>query len=111
MKTTHGRHWLPVVAIGLTTFLLNFWGSAATFTLNPTADAFVTSGPTGNLSTNNYGGAGALSIAAPNLPNGEFQSVLQFGLAGAKSSFDTQFGAGQWSVQSVTLSLTGVGPN
>lgn len=85
-------------------------GQSATFSLNPSADAFVTTGPTGNLSTNNYGGAGALSIAAPGSPEGEFQSVLQFGLTGAKNSFDSQFGAGQWSVQSVTLQLT-AGPH
>jgi len=85
--------------------------SGATFSLNPSADAFVTTGPTGNLSISNYGGAGALSVAASGLPQGQFQSVLQFGLAGAKSSFDTQFGAGQWSIQSVTLQLTAVPPN
>ena len=83
----------------------------ATFSLNPLADAFVTSGPSGNLSANNYGGAGALSVAAPGLSQGEFQSVLQFGLAGAKSSFDAQFGAGNWTVQSVTLQLTAAAPN
>ena len=111
MKTTPNRHCLRTLALAVMFFLLNLHGSAATFTLNPAADAFITRGPSGNLSTNNYGGAGALAIAAPNLPAGEFQSVLQFGLAGAKSSFDTQFGVGQWSVQSVTLSLTAVAPN
>jgi ABC-type tungstate transport system permease subunit len=35
-------------------------------------------GPCSNLSENNYGGAGALSVAAPGLVNGEFQSVLHF---------------------------------
>src|SRR5689334_8158093 len=84
---------------------------AATFTLNPSADAFVTTGPTANLSGNNYGGAGALSVAAPGLANGEFQSVLRFDLSGAKSSFDTQFGAGQWSIQSISLALTATAPN
>ena len=86
-------------------------GFAATFSVNPVADAFVTPGSSGNLSTNNYGGAGALSIAAPGLAQGEFQSVLQFNLSGAKSSFDSQFGAGQWSIQSVTLQLTAIAPN
>jgi len=84
---------------------------AATFTLNPSADAFVTTGPTGNLTGNNYGGAGALSVAAPGLAQGEFQSVLQFDLSAARASFDTQFGAGQWTLQSVTLSLTATSPN
>lgn len=83
----------------------------STFSLNPSGDAFVTTGPTGNLSTNNYGAAGALAVAAPGSAKGEFQSVLQFGLAGAKSSFDSEFGAGQWTVQSVTLQLTATAPN
>ena len=83
----------------------------AAFSLNPQADAFVTSGPSGTRSANNYGGAGALSVAAPGLSQGEFQSVLQFGVSGAKSSFDSQFGAGNWSVQSVTLQLTAASPN
>src|SRR5215472_9144063 len=90
--------------------LLALPGLAATFPLNPSADAFVTAGPTGNLSGNNYGAAGALSVAAPGLANGEFQSVLRFDLSGAKASFDTQYGAGQWSIQSISLSLTATAP-
>src|SRR5215469_9733207 len=85
---------------------------SATFNLNPTADAFVTTGgPTFNLVSNNYGGAGALGISAPGSPKGEFQSVMMFNFAAAKSSFDTQFGAGQWSIQSVTLTLSNTPPN
>jgi len=84
---------------------------AATFGLNPTADAFLTTGSTGSLSTDNYGAAGALSLAAPGLAQGEFQSVMQVGFSAAKNSFDAQFGAGQWSVQSVTLQLTAATPN
>jgi len=109
MKTTAFRHFLQTVvllsALSARSLL------AATFSLNPAADAFVTTGPSGNLSTNNYGGAGALSVAAAGLAQGEFQSVLQFNLSGAKSSFDSQFGAGQWSIQSVTLQLTAASPN
>jgi hypothetical protein len=84
---------------------------AATFSLNPLADALVTTGTGGALSANNYGGAGALAIAASGLPKGTFQSVLQFDLAGARSSFDAQFGAGQWTLQSVTLQLTSAANN
>ena len=80
---------------------------SATFSLNPSADAFVD----GNLANNNYGGAGALSVAAPGLAQGEFQSVVQFNFAAAKSSFDTQFGVGQWTIQSVSLQLTAAAPN
>jgi hypothetical protein len=83
---------------------------SASFSLNPGADAFVTTGSSGDLSHNNYGAAGALSLAAPGLPSGEFQSVLQFRLSGAKNAFDAQYGAGQWSVQSAKLQLTTASP-
>ena len=104
----------------LTAFLVSAWSFyligtqsfyAATFSLNPFADAFVTTGPGGSLSSSNYGGAGTLSLAAPGLPKGEFQSVLQFNLAGAKTSFDTLFGVGQWNIQSITLQLTAAPAN
>ncbi len=79
-------------------------GQPASFSAQPIADAFVTSG--GGLSGDNFGAAGSLAIAAPGLPQGEFQSVLRFDLSPAESSFNSQFGAGQWTIQSVTLQLT-----
>jgi hypothetical protein len=85
--------------------------SGATFTANPSADAFVTTGPSGNLSGNNYGGAGAFALSAPGLPQGELQSVLRFDLSGALSSFNGTFGAGQWSIESVTLQLNAAPAN
>jgi hypothetical protein len=102
------RSRLGLFILLVVAFALRSW--AATFALNPSADALVTTGPSGNLSGNNYGAAGALSVAAPGLAQGEFQSVLQFSLAGAKTSFDSQFGAGQWAVQSATLQLTATAP-
>src|SRR5258708_5422061 len=111
MNTTYNCCRLQAGFFALITTLFCLHASASTFSLNPSADAFVTTGPSGNLSINNYGGAGALTIAALNLSQGEFQSVLQFGLSGAKSAFDSQFGAGQWSIQSVTLQLTAAPPN
>jgi hypothetical protein len=86
-------------------------GFGATSSSNPTLDAFVTSGSSGNLANNNFGGAGALSLAAPGLGQGEFQSVLQFSTSAAKSSFDGLFGAGAWTIQSITLQLTATAPN
>jgi hypothetical protein len=79
---------------------------AASFSTNPIADAFVATGPTENLSGDNFGAAGALAVAAPGLAQGEFQTVMKFDLSGALGSFNAQFGAGQWTVQSVTLQLT-----
>jgi hypothetical protein len=83
----------------------------ASFSTTASADGFVATGPSGNLANNNYGGAGSLSVAAQGLPQGEQQSVLQFNLGAAASAFDAQFGAGQWSVQSVTLQLTATSAN
>lgn len=82
------------------------FGQTASFSLQPIADAFVTTGANGSLSSSNFGAAGSLAIAAAGLPQGEFQSVLKFDLSAAQSSFDAQFGAGQWALQSVTLQLT-----
>jgi len=79
---------------------------AATFSTNATIDAMVSTGETGNLVNNNYGGAGAISVSAAGQEMGELQSVLQFNLGGAVSAFDSQYGAGQWTIQSVTLQLT-----
>jgi hypothetical protein len=70
------------------------------------SDAFVATGPTGNLKNNNYGGGGALALAAGALPNGEFQSVLKFDLSGARNTLDSQYGSGNWSIQSISLQLS-----
>ena len=79
---------------------------AATFNLNPISDAFVSSAN----AANNYGGGGGLGVSAAGLPKGELQTLLQFDLAGAKTSFDTALGAGQWLVQSISLQLAASNP-
>jgi hypothetical protein len=84
---------------------------AADFSVNPVADAFVTTGPSDNLSTNNYGSGGALALSAAGSANGEFQSVLKFDTSGAVTLFDSLYGSGLWSVQSVTLQLSAGTPN
>ena len=105
MTIVRNQHACSLFVVCLLSLFTNpAW--AASSSVNPSADAFVAAGPTGNLSNNNYGGAGALSIAAPNLSQGEFQSLLQFNLSSVKSAFDIQFGVGQWSIQSVVLQLT-----
>jgi hypothetical protein len=93
----------------LALFLID--AGAAVVTLTPTADAFVTNGTSGSLTNNNYGGAGALGAAAAGLPKGEFDSVLQFDLSSAKSTFDSIYGAGQWSLADASLKLTANSPN
>lgn len=91
---------------------LPFAGQADTsFTINnTTADAFMASGSAGNphgsdLSSLNFGGAGTLAIAPASSPNGEFDSVIRFNTAAAVSQFNSTYGAGHWSITSVTLSL------
>ncbi len=74
---------------------------AASVTLPTFADAFVTSAHP----SNNYGAAGALEISAPGSPAGELQTLLQFDLSSAVTTFNSAFGAGQWSVDSITLQL------
>ena len=99
------------VCAGMLACLLAPPAGAASFSANPSSDAFVTTGSGGGLSGNNYGGAGALGVSAPALANGEFQSVLQFDLSAAKTAFDAQYGAGLWNPASVTLQLTATPPN
>lgn len=105
LSCLHSRRWFHA-ALTLS-LLICTTGRADIVTLNPVADAFVVSAQPNA----NFGGAGALAIAAAGLPQGEFQSVLRFDLAAAKASFDATYGAGQWTVQSVSLLLTASPPN
>jgi len=110
--TTHIRTSVnPVAAVFVSVLLGAASALGATFSTNPTMDALITTGPTGNLVNNNYGGAGSLSLSAAGLEMGELQSVLQFNFAGAVSAFNTQFGEGQWSIESVSLRLTAANAN
>ncbi len=80
---------------------------ATTVNLAPQADAFVSA----KFPDNNYGGAGALEVAATSASKGGFGSLLRFDVSSVKSSFDTTYGPGNWSVQSVVLTLTPTAPN
>jgi hypothetical protein len=88
-----------------------FLAHGASFISSPAADAFVTAGPSGNLSGNNYGAGGSIAVSAAGLPQGELQSALQFNLGGALSSFNSTYGAGQWTIQSASLQLTATAAN
>src|SRR6185312_2382557 len=99
------KQWLVLAAAAAASTLLCA-AQPASFSAQPIADAFVTPGADGTLSVSNFGAAGALALAAKGLPQGEFQSVLKFDLSGAANSFNAQFGAGNWTVQSVTLQLS-----
>jgi hypothetical protein len=85
-------------------------GAAIVATATDVADTFLTTGPTNDLTGNNYGAAGALSVAAPGKPKGEFQSLLRFDLSAAKATFDAAYGPGNWTIQSAALQLTAASP-
>lgn len=70
---------------------------AVTLTMNPIADAFVSSANP----TSNYGGAGALAVSASDSTNGEFDSVMQFNLSAAAGL----------NITSITLQLTAAAAN
>lgn len=78
-------------------------GSAdTTFTVdNTAADSFLS----GAAPTLNFGGAGTLAISPASAPNGAFNSILKFNLAGATSLFDSTYGAGHWQITGLTLRL------
>lgn len=79
---------------------------AGSIVLTPVADAFVSTAQ----SSRNYGGAGALSVAAPGLADGGFESVLRFNTAAAKTSFDAEFGPGNWTISGASLGLNAAFP-
>jgi len=103
--------WKLTLAVLVLPFIAAQPLCAATYGTNSFADAFVTTGTGGTLVSSNYGGGGALSLAAGALSKGEFQTVLRFDLAGAKNSFDSQYGVGQWTIQSISLQLASAAPN
>src|ERR1700722_5336980 len=91
---------------------VSFDGKAATTYLinNTTADAFIATGspsnPGGtNMTGLNFGGGGTLAISSASSPNGAFDSLLKFNLGGAVSQFNSTYGAGNWQITGMTLSL------
>ena len=73
-----------------------------TYTINDsTADAFLS----GANPTLNYGAASTLAIAPASSAKGEFDSVLLFNTASAVNQFNTDYGAGNWTISGVQLSL------
>lgn len=75
---------------------------AVSYTINDsTADAFLSSA----YPTLNFGAAGTLAIAPASSAKGEFDSVVMFNTANAVNQFNTTYGAGNWAISGVTLSL------
>jgi hypothetical protein len=73
-----------------------------TFSQRAGADTFVSSGQPDA----NFGLMGAMEIAAPTIAQARTENtLLRFDTSTAQSTFDSDFGAGNWKVTSVTLSL------
>jgi len=97
-------------AIGFLTTVSPLHALSGTYSAIPVADTFVTDGTKNEATANgNYGGAGALMVAgsASASANGTFESLLMFNLSGAATQFNSQFGTGDWTITSVTLTLAG----
>lgn len=103
-----------VAACGLFTAVCH---AATTVTLQPDGtsaadgDALVTTGPSNNLTGNNYGGAGAIGVSATGMAKGEFKSALRFDTSTASSTFSGLYGSGGWTIDSVVLQLVVANPN
>ena len=86
---------------------------AATWTAISTADAFLATGspfnPVGaDLTAVNFGGAGTLAVSPADSTKGAFESLLKFtlwGTGGAAAHFAAQYGAGNWHITGVSLTL------
>ncbi len=82
-----------------------------TYTGTDYADAFLATGSPDNpegtdLTGLNFGGAGTLVVAPAASVKGEFQSVLKFNLTNAMAMFNTNYGAGNWTITNISLELT-----
>lgn len=80
--------------------------NAGTIVLTSVADAFVSSAQPAR----NFGGAGALSVAASGLGGGGFETLLRFDAMAAKAGFDAEFGPGNWTISAASLSLSAAFP-
>ena len=78
------------------------FATSVTYSVNPTADTFVTNGSANGAGPNdNYGAAGSLMVAGSASGNGTFESLLQFNLSAATAQFNTQLGVGDWTLSNI----------
>src|SRR5262249_43691961 len=66
-----------------------------------TAGSFLSANAPGS----NFGAAGTFAIAGATDPKGEFDSVLMFNTTAAVTSFNGLYGAGNWAITGLSLSL------
>lgn len=106
---------LPCLSGFLALAAIDSAGAAVTLQPDSTTpndgDAFVTTGPSNNLTGNNYGAAGALEVSAAGMAKGEFKSALRFDTSAVATTFNGLYGTGGWTIDSVILQLTVANPN
>jgi hypothetical protein len=95
-----------ILALLILAFLVNFpatlFAQFTTYSQQVEADTFVSSGDPNS----NFGLLGALEIAAPTAAQPRTQmSLLRFDTSGLRANFDADYGAGNWVVTGVTLTL------
>lgn len=116
-----GRRWLPrlkrqmifprIRLLSLVTIVATPLLADTVVSIVPISDAFVRE----QAPTLNYGGGGGVCVGGPNSVNGagafrgRFDSLLRFETAAMIATFDTAYGPGQWSISSVTMTLTEAG--
>ena len=97
-----------LLCAGLAVLALTCTASATSLSFTSTADTFVCGGSTNGSAGSpslNYGGAGALMISATGTTKGEIQTLLKFDLSSIVASLNTTYGAGNWTVDKITLQL------
>jgi hypothetical protein len=89
-------------AAGAAMLVLPFAALAQTsLTTDSTGDAFLDA----NKPTANFGKAGTLVIAPTTSSAGEIDTVMRFNLSSMDSQFNTTYGAGNWAIAGISLSL------
>lgn len=94
-QTLYALVWLAI-------FSGTLRAQASTYSQPVGADTFVSTGATNS----NFGSLGAMQIAAPTAAQPRtLLTLLSFDTSGLRDSFDADFGANNWTVTSVTLTL------
>jgi hypothetical protein len=102
MKPRLQLHLMKWTILSLCVVCATFKVAAQSYTItNSAADAMLS----GASPTLNFGAAGTLAISPASSPKGEFDTVLMFNTAGAVSQFNSTYGAGNWAITGLMLSL------
>ena len=98
---------IPALLAAATLFAHSALAQSLSATVTSISDTFVTDGTYqgSGQSDSNFGGAGTLVVAGANSGNGTFESLIEFNLSTAETEFNTQYGVGNWTISSVTLTL------